>query len=126
MKGKAGSALSLWLCAVEGGPLLRGPTQPATSTVTREGKGEGNIEGAPSLRETAQTVAVCSNRPATVPACKFVNVEPLGGAENGIRNPYKVPFRVTVLLENPSGTNTLNYHGLVQEVRSANVCVMSL
>ena len=116
MKGKAGSALSLWLCAVEGGP-----SRLASSLVSNEGK----VPGEPTRRETAQSVPVCSNRPASVPVCKFVNVEPLSGAENGIRNPYKVPFKITVLLENPLGANTLDYQGLVWEVRSGDVGVMS-
>ena len=114
MKGKAGSALSLWLCAVEGGP-----SQLTASSMSKAGLGEGKAKGEPNQRETAQTVPVCPNRPTSVPACKFVNVEPLSGAENGIRNPYKVPFKITVFLENPVGANTLNYHGLVQEVRRA-------
>ncbi len=116
MKGKAGSALSLWLCAVEGGP-----SRLASSLVSNEGK----VPGEPTRRETAQSVPVCSNRPASVPVCKFVNVEPLSGAENGIRNPYKVPFKITVLLENPLGANTLDYQGLVREVRSGDVRAMS-
>ena len=119
MKGKVGSALSLWLCEVEGSPLQRGPTQPTASPVTTGGQGQEKAGGVPTLKEAARSAAVCSNRPLNIPACKFVNVELLPGAENGIRNPYKVPFKITVLLENPSGANALNYHGLVQEVRRA-------
>ena len=97
----------------------------STSPMSRAGQGEGKAKREPTRRETAQTRPVCPNRPASVPACKFVNVEPLGGAENGIRNPYKVPFKITVLLENPVGANTLNYHGLVQEVSRTNGVAMS-
>ena len=43
------------------------------------------------------------------PLLKGCHVEPLIGAEGDIRNSYKVPFKITVFLENPVKVNILNY-----------------
>ena len=51
-----------------------------------------------------------------IPACGFINVELLPGMENGLKNPYLVPFMSTVLLENPKGEHPITYSQLLKEV----------
>ena len=101
IKGKTGASLSLWLCGV-GEDSLTSVTQP-----------QGAVQ---QVMTSPLSVGPARTTPGELPDCGFINVELLPGTENGLKNPYLVPFMSTVLLENPKGENPIKYSQLLEEV----------
>ena len=101
IKGKTGASLSLWLCGAgeDSRTSATSPQGPIQQVMTSP------LSGGPG-----RTV------PGDLPTCGFINVELLPGTENGLKNPYLVPFMSTVLLENPKGENPIKYSQLLEEV----------
>jgi isoleucyl-tRNA synthetase len=101
IKGKSGASISLWLCAPEGDPL---PVAQSPQGSTQQ------------VMTTSISVVPPTKASGEIPACGFINVELLPGMENGLKNPYLVPFITTVLLENPKGEHPITYSQLLKEV----------
>ena len=102
MKGKVGSSLSLWITRI-------GRTTPTSPNATPSPKSTGGKQKITiTVSSKAKSPPPPSGQKVTIPACKFVNVA-IPDGKSGLHNPYKVPFRATVLLENPSGTRPLSF-----------------